>query len=1045
MRRVFLGFITRTVLPAIIVLAASTAHAATIGVDDSVPVTSLSPNDPIRQAAQPVGLLRSVMPDGSTQICTAVIISDRHILTVAHCAAGAESLTVVFGSTGRERTPFHLQSSPAEINKERDYAVLVVEGTPSRTFGTAKLLLRIPLKGESAFIVGMNENGELRAAAKCSVLGTNDQGAILHDCDTTPGISGGLLFSARDLAILGLHIGSDGRSNQASPMYQIALASDLVRESATLAEAKASREAAAASAVRVATALRETPVVQETAPVKPPIIDFRTIGNKPDEIASDFKRLYVSLFNESRLPLKRYQVIGFANVEEVFRANELFHGSPFPVELDSIACDLNPDVCDRDRIEPTSEEQRLGAYIRDVIPDSRRPSGKSRPTAGKWNVGSSASLWLPSIRVERDRDWVVYRKRAGQEISDIVTREFGACDRYDDECKNLILGMNRNQAEKLKREHAGAVLLPKPSFTARSIDISTASEKGAGHPTVEITPTSSEQSGQLVLQTGEVSAKTSQPTETEYRVQTPARASAIPGLDAVFKSLGATASGSARLVPNAQAPEWDTNCKGSEANPCEVDAPELSKFQKRLLDGLSFPYRTLSDYPDATKGGRIGIIDTDLDLTHCAFDELKAVGHLKPIGIDVPAPAAMAPGFTPCKWLKPSKQISAGNHGTHVASLMVGKVGDRLWGINPFATLYAGEIKQTTIGQQVQVSSLDLSALLRKMLEAAGAQGGLDVVNISMFYPKETADGSSGTSSVGTVSRPLGDPVLDVIRRAGSLTLFVIAAGNDGEDFTAICDMRPACLDLPNVISVAALDRATDTDLLTIAGGVGSNYGRRVHVAAPGAEILGSVKGNFLGLLSGTSQAAPQVAAIASMLRTMKPRAVPADIKERLITCSKPMPSPLTSPAGTSDEDANVIFGGKIDPACTLILDGDGLLQEKGGRRYRVRNVVNSDDADLEFQPANSDYTYSIVIPPRQLRGLRANANQGDLTIFHKRSPENSSAPLSKDGRVIAKYGTLRLDVMEELAGGGLGTLERGRAFPVKDVVRYVAPMMKRV
>ena len=969
-------------------------------------------------------------PDGSVDICTAAIISERYILTASQCASNAENLTVSFGSTGQQLTPFHVQSPPAEINNKRGYAVFAVEGTPSRSFGAVKLLLRIPLKSEGAFIVGMNKNGELRAAANCSVLGTNDQGAILHNCDTTVGSSGGLLFSVQDSGILGLHIGSDGQSNQASPMYQIALASDLVRESATLAEAAASREATAREAA--------------AANAKAPIIDFRTIGNRPDEIASDFKRLYVSLFNESRLPLKRYQVNGFTNIEEAFRRNELFHGSPFPVELDSIACDLNPDVCDRERIDPTPEEQRLGAYIRDVIPDPRRSSGKSRPSVGMWNVGPSASLSLPGIRVERDRDWVVYRKSAGQEISEIVTREFGACDQYDDSCKNLILGMNRNQAEKLKRDYVGVVLLPKPSFSARSIDISTASEKGTGHSTIEITSKSSERSGQLVLQTGEVLPVATQSTETEYRVQVPARAIPNPGLDNVFKSLGSTASGAARLLPNSVlGPEWDTNCKGSEVDPCEVDPSEFSKFQKRLLDGLSFPYRTLSDYPDVTRGGRIGIIDTDLDLTHCAFDELKTTNRLNPIGIDIPVPTAMVAGFTPCKWMKPSKQISAGNHGTHVASLMVGKVGDRFWGINPFATLYAGEIKQTTIGQQVQVSSLDLSALLRKMLEAAGTQGGLDVVNISMFYPKENiaADGSGGTSSVATVSRPLGDPVLDVIRHAGYYTLFVIAAGNDGEDFTAICDMRPACLDLPNVISVAALDRGTDSNLLTIAGGAGSNYGRRIHVAAPGADILGSVKGNFLGLLSGTSQAAPQVAAIASMLRAIRVRAAPADIKERLITCSKPMPSSV----GSSDEDANAIFGGRIDAACTLIADGDGLLQDKSGKRYRVKNVTNSDEPDLEFRPVISDYTYSIVIPPRQLRGLRANANPGELTIFHKRSPENSGASLSKDGRVYAtKNGTLKLDVMEELGGGGLGALEQGRPFAVKDIVRYVAPMVKR-
>ncbi|RXG84339.1 S8 family serine peptidase [Bradyrhizobium vignae] len=1055
MTRVILELIGRFALSLLVVLAASTAHAATVGADNSVPVASLAPNDPVRQAAQPVGLLRSVLPDGTAQICTAIIISDRHILTAAHCAVGAENLTVVFGLTEQARKSFRVQGSPSEIDKQRGYAVFDVEGTPSQTFGTAKLLLRIPLKGESAFFVGMNEKAELRTAANCSVLGTNSQGTILHDCDTAGGGSGGLLYSVRDLAILGLHNGSDGRTNQASPMYLIALASDLIRESAARAEEAAAREAAAREAAAREAAAREAAARQaaaarEIVPVKPPVIDFRTVGNKPDEIAADFKRLYVALFNDGRLPLKLYQTKSFTTIEDAFRRNRLFYGSPFPVELDSIACDLNPKICERGRVEPSPEEQRSGAYIRDVIPDLKRPTGKSRPSIGTWHVEPPASLLLPSVPIEEEQGWVVYRKRAGQKISDIVVRELGTCDQYDDQCKNRILAGNRNQEERLRQDYSGVVLLPKMSYIARSIDISTASEKGSGL-TVEITPpASSEQSGPLVLRTGEVPGKASQSTEPEYRIQAPGQVTTAPGLEAVFKSLGTTASGSARLAPNSTAlgPEWDTRCKGIETDPCELDPSELSKFQKRVLEGLAFPYKSLSDYPVAVqqKGGSIGVVDTDLDLTHCAFEELTKAGRLKPIETGsltstptpTPAPIAAVPSYAPCTWLKPSKLISSGTHGTHVASLMVGKVSDKLWGINPFATLYAGQISQTVIGQEVEVSSLELASLLRKMLNAAPK--GLDVVNISMFYQKVPTDVSGGTSSGGADSRgPHGDPVLDVIRGDAYETLFVIAAGNAGEEFTAICDMRPACLDLPNVISVAALDRGTDAALLALAG-VGSNFGRRVHVAAPGADILGSVKGNFLGLLSGTSQAAPQVAAIASLLRAMRPKAAPADVKERLITCSKSVPAPI----GTGDEETNAIFGGRVDSSCALIPEGDGLLQDKSGKRYRVKNVTNSDDADLEFRPVISDYAYSIVIPPWQLRGLRANANPRELTIFHKRSPENSRASLSKDARVFAKYGTLRLDVMEELPGGGLGALEQGRAFPVKDIVRYVAPMVKR-
>ena len=72
-----------------------------------------------------------------------------------------------------------------------------------------------------------------------------------------------------------------------------------------------------------------------------------------------------------------------------------------------------------------------------------------------------------------------------------------------------------------------------------------------GHA-IEIKPASPEQSGQLVLQTGEIPAsKTPRAAESEYRVlRAPAPASTSQGVDTVLKSLGVTASGSARIAPN---------------------------------------------------------------------------------------------------------------------------------------------------------------------------------------------------------------------------------------------------------------------------------------------------------------------------------------------------------------------------------------------------------------------------------------------------------------------------------------------------------------
>lgn len=97
MIRESLECIIRIPLLALAVLIAGTSHARIIGQDDKVPVASLATNDPIRQTAQPAGLLRSVLSDGSVQTCITAIISDRHILTAAPCVFGAENATAVFG------------------------------------------------------------------------------------------------------------------------------------------------------------------------------------------------------------------------------------------------------------------------------------------------------------------------------------------------------------------------------------------------------------------------------------------------------------------------------------------------------------------------------------------------------------------------------------------------------------------------------------------------------------------------------------------------------------------------------------------------------------------------------------------------------------------------------------------------------------------------------------------------------------------------------------------------------------------------------------
>jgi hypothetical protein len=222
------------------------------------------------------------------------------------------------------------------------------------------------------------------------------------------------------------------------------------------------------------------------------------------------------------------------------------------------------------------------------------------------------------------------------------------------------------------------------------------------------------------------------------------------------------------------------------------------------------------------------------------------------------------------------------HHGTMVSSVAVATPSN---GFGTAGTGWGAQVLSVRVFDQgASGCSAAVSDLIAGLDAAVGA--GVEVINVSLTTPME----SPGLRSAIGRALAAGIPV-------------VAAAGNSGVNNPFLGDGGfPAFW--PEVIAVGATSRNPDPgssrDPRALYQSGGSNFGTWVDIYAPGKAIPAFDRNGSLVLADGTSFAAPLVAGIVSLIRTVAPWAGPDAIAGHLRSGGQP----LLDVAGASSVNA---------------------------------------------------------------------------------------------------------------------------------------------
>jgi len=283
----------------------------------------------------------------------------------------------------------------------------------------------------------------------------------------------------------------------------------------------------------------------------------------------------------------------------------------------------------------------------------------------------------------------------------------------------------------------------------------------------------------------------------------------------------------------------------------------------------------------------VAVIDSGVDIEHPQLKSRLAVNSREVVNGRDDDGNGLVDDVTGFDFATGSGAVRDGaGHGTHVAGIILA---------DPNVGLSSSQSRVSGVAPDARLLPLDF-------MDDQGLGTISDAIQAINYAVRRGAKVINASWGGGVCSESLRRAISDLGQKG---ILFVTAAGNSGLNL----DFSP---EYPAAFQIGAQLTVAATSARDMMAGF-SNYSYdRVHLGAPGINIVSTLPGARTGPLSGTSMAAPFVSGAAALLWSRFPQATLSQVRQALLT--------------SVDRD-------RVDPR--------GVLAVQSGGRLNVRKALN--------------------------------------------------------------------------------------------------------